>query len=86
MINLRTNRKARFILRRDIQRICEYFAQQGVDCNPAAIMDDLWTRHVETLHPDDQKADWSGFLAGLEDVLQDQAKAETVPDWVPARD
>jgi RIO kinase 1 len=86
VINLRTNRKARFILRRDIQRICEYFSQQGVNCDPAAIMDDLWTRHVETLHPDDMKADWSGLLVGLEDVLQGQTKAETVPDWVPVQD
>jgi RIO kinase 1 len=86
IINLRTNRKSRFILRRDIQRICEYFAQQGVDCNPEAIMDDLWRRHVETLHPDDLKADWSGLLAGLEDVLRDTAEAETVPDWAPVRD
>jgi RIO kinase 1 len=86
VINLRTNLKARFVLKRDIQRICEYFAQQGVECDPAAIMDDLWDRHVETLHPDDLKADWSSLLAGLEDALRDRAEAETLPDWAPALD
>ena len=83
VINLHTNPEVRFILRRDIQRICEYFAQQGVESDPEAIMDDLWRRHVGTLHPDDRKADWSGLLAGLEEVLRDRAEAETVPDWAP---
>jgi RIO kinase 1 len=86
IINLRTNPKARFILERDIQRVCEYFAQQGVECDSTAIMDDFWTRHVETPHLDDMKADWSRLLAGLEDVLRDHAAAERVPDWVPPRD
>ena len=86
VINLRTNPKAHFVLKRDIQRICEYFFQQGVNCDPAAIMDDFWTRYVETLHPDDQKADWSGLLAGLEDALRGQAEAETAPDWMPLQD
>jgi RIO kinase 1 len=86
VINLRANQKAHFILKRDIQRICEYFAQQGVENDPEAIMDDLWNRHVATLHPDDLKADWSGLLVGLEDVLRGQAEAETVPDWAPIRD
>ena len=86
VINLRTNQKARFILRRDIQRICEYFAQQGVENDPEEIMDDLWHRHVATLHPDDRKADWSGLLAGLEDALREQAHAKTVPDWAPIQD
>ncbi len=86
VINLRTNRKARFILERDIRRICEYFSQQGVRCDPEAIMDHFWTRHVETLHPDDQKADWSRLLLGLEEVLRGHAEAETMPDWTPPLD
>jgi RIO kinase 1 len=86
VINLHTNPKVRFILRRDIQRICEYFAQQGVESDPEAIMDDLWRRHVGTLHPDDRKADWSGLLVGLEDVLRGHEAAETAPDWAPVLD
>ncbi|MBK9712162.1 MAG: hypothetical protein IPO81_12710 [Kouleothrix sp.] len=43
--DLQSNRQAKFILRRDISRVCEYFIRQGVRCNPAAIMDDLWARY-----------------------------------------
>ena len=65
VVNLRSNRKARFILRRDIQRTCEYFKGQGVDCNPAAIMADLWSRHVEEPDPEDVAADRSRLEAML---------------------
>ncbi|MGB0387055.1 MAG: RIO1 family regulatory kinase/ATPase [Ardenticatenaceae bacterium] len=40
--NLHQNTKARFILQRDIKRVCEYFVQQGVSCNPRRITEDLW--------------------------------------------
>jgi RIO kinase 1 len=39
------NSKSDFILRRDISRVCEYFARQGVRCDPAAITRDLWARY-----------------------------------------
>jgi RIO kinase 1 len=46
------NRRARFLLERDVQRVCEYFAAQGVDCAPPSeIVDALWERHVH-LPPD----------------------------------
>jgi RIO kinase 1 len=45
-----TNNNAYAILERDIARVCEYFAQQGVQREPAAITDDLWHRYVM---PDD---------------------------------
>jgi RIO kinase 1 len=66
VVNLHTNEKARFILGRDIERICEYFIQQGVDCHPRRIAEDLWRRHVQDLDPEDQKADLSVLLARLE--------------------
>ncbi len=37
------NRHAFAIFRRDVHRVCEYFASQGVDCNPASLAEDLWT-------------------------------------------
>jgi serine/threonine-protein kinase RIO1 len=46
--DLRSNSKADAILRRDITRVCEYFARQGVPSDPATIMDDLWGRYGET--------------------------------------
>jgi RIO kinase 1 len=70
VVNLRSNVKARFILRRDIQRTCEYFQQQGVDCDPAAIMDDLWSRHVEAPHPLDVAADRSRLEAALAEAME----------------
>jgi RIO kinase 1 len=42
-----SNSQAHFILKRDIERVCQYFESQGVDCNPSAIMRDLWKRYVE---------------------------------------
>ena len=43
---VRTNANAAFILQRDITRVCEYFARQGVACDPIAIMNDLWGRYA----------------------------------------
>jgi RIO kinase 1 len=42
--DISANGNSDFILRRDIERVCEYFARQGVRCNPAAITRDLWQR------------------------------------------
>jgi RIO kinase 1 len=41
------NSKSEFILRRDIERVCDYFARQGVRCDPAAITRELWERYGE---------------------------------------
>ncbi len=40
-----TNTRAYFILRRDLQRICEYFAMQGVERDYQALTDKLWRLH-----------------------------------------
>jgi len=49
--NSLTNRNAYTILERDVTRVCEYFAQQGVQSEPAAVTDELWRRYVM---PDDE--------------------------------
>lgn len=41
-----SNSNAWKILQRDVQRICDYFAQQGVESDPMRICRDLWERHV----------------------------------------
>lgn len=51
--NSRTNSRAYFILRRDVQRICEYFAQYGLSRDGIALTDKLWRLHGG-LHPKDQ--------------------------------
>jgi RIO kinase 1 len=50
--DLRSNSKADHILQRDITRVCEYFARQGVPNDPAAIMEDLWGRYADTTFED----------------------------------
>jgi RIO kinase 1 len=40
--DLHNNTNAYFILRRDLQRICEYFSDQGVECDAADLMGELW--------------------------------------------
>jgi len=60
VVNGQANPKAHFILQRDIQRVCEYFARQGVQVDPTAIMDDLWLRYF-ALDPQDQAADESTY-------------------------
>jgi RIO kinase 1 len=55
------NRQARFILQRDITRVCDYFAAQGVYCKPKAITDDLWRRYIEK-SPHERAADESRLL------------------------
>ena len=42
MTDVFTNTNATFILQRDIERVCEYFARQGVQSDPDSIMADLW--------------------------------------------
>ncbi len=39
------NNHAYSILKRDIQRVCEYFQRAGVDSDPAELLADLWSRH-----------------------------------------
>ncbi len=42
----RGNSNARFILQRDVTRVCDYFARQGVPSDPDAITEDFWARYV----------------------------------------
>jgi RIO kinase 1 len=51
-ISPRRNRNAYRIFMRDIQRICTYFANQGVVTNPHRIAAKLWTAHGHHLTPD----------------------------------
>lgn len=62
----RANSQARFILQRDITRVCEYFFRRGVACDPRAIMADLWQSYIE-MDPHDRAADESRRLMELED-------------------
>jgi RIO kinase 1 len=74
VVNLRANEKARTILDRDIHRTCEYFAQQGVDCQASEVASRLWARYVTEMDPQDRAADWSRLLADLEQLPGDMAR------------
>jgi RIO kinase 1 len=42
VVNLYGNSNAYTILERDVTRTCEYFERQGLRCNAASIMEELW--------------------------------------------
>jgi RIO kinase 1 len=42
-----TNRNAHEIFRRDVARVCGYFAAQGVRVDPERLADELWSRYNE---------------------------------------
>jgi len=46
MVDARTNPNAYALLRRDIQRVCEYFARFGVDSDPADLAYELWLPYM----------------------------------------
>ena len=62
----RVNRQAYQILERDITRVCEYFASQGVRTDPGAIMWQFWKRYVE-LDAKLQAADLSALFPDDDD-------------------
>ena len=46
------NRNAYLIFERDLTRVCEYFAHQGVPADPRRLAARLWTAHKYRLKPD----------------------------------
>jgi RIO kinase 1 len=51
-VSPRENRHALSILQRDVQRVCEYFAAQGVRSNPRKLAQEMWTAHHHRLQPE----------------------------------
>jgi RIO kinase 1 len=51
-IHPESNRNAFRIFERDVTRVCEYFARQGVRSNPGSIASDMWTAYNHRLLPD----------------------------------
>ncbi len=65
--NIRANSSAYAILQRDIERTCEYFFRQGVRCDAAAIVDELWQWYGE-IDPHIRAADESKLMLTLPDA------------------
>ena len=68
VVSSRGNNRARSILERDITRVCDYFAGQGVNRNPARIAKGLWQRYA-AIPMKDRLADLS---ASSEHMLRPQ--------------
>lgn len=75
VVNVRTNPKAHFILRRDLQRTCDYFVGQGVECNAQDLFEELWWKYVGKPDPQDLAADWSRIEVELADLASEQEYA-----------
>ncbi len=60
VVSLKNNSNARFILERDIQRVCEYFSAQGVACEAPELVRRLWRRY-NPRSAQDTAADLSRF-------------------------
>jgi RIO kinase 1 len=72
VVNLHANQDARWILRRDVERICDYFQLQGLRCDARAQADDLWARcsgEPEEAEPEVAEGDW--YLADGEWQMDD---------------
>ena len=52
VVSPQTNRNAFAIFKRDVTRVCEYFARQGVSSDPGRIAANLWTRHGYRAQPE----------------------------------
>jgi RIO kinase 1 len=51
-ISPKENRNAWFIFQRDVTRVCEYFAQQGVQSDFLSIAESLWRKYRHDTMPD----------------------------------
>lgn len=40
------NPDAQFLFRRDVERLCQYFARYGIDSHPSRLAREMWVRHV----------------------------------------
>jgi RIO kinase 1 len=68
VIETSTNEDAYGILGRDVQRVCDYFRRQGVRRDPAALLDELWTRYVEN--------QWTAMARAADLSVREQALKE----------
>lgn len=45
LVDARTNNNALMLLERDIRRVCEYFARNGVEADPVSLSTELWQEY-----------------------------------------
>lgn len=69
VVNPHNNPNAAMILKRDIERICQYFASQGMRRDAGAIFDELWRRYVG----DRREYDTADFSRLIDEAEDDEA-------------
>jgi len=74
VVNAHSNYSARWILFRDVARVCRYFARYGIRVDASQVAAELWQRHAAP-DPDDLAADLS-LLEGEVD-----SKDENDEEW-----
>ena len=81
-INPNKNPNAYPIFQRDVIRICEYFAEQGLDTHPTKLADELWAENnystaPNILWPEDEDQDYKGIdPMSLELVIRSEQKTD----------
>lgn len=61
VIDIHANQSARAVLRRDVERVCQYFRRYGVRSDHRLLAEELWERYAAP-DPDDLAADLSRVL------------------------
>lgn len=46
VVDVRANDNGYMILHRDLTRVCDYFAKQGVECDAQMLTDELWAQYI----------------------------------------
>lgn len=67
VVNTQANDKAYALFCRDIQRVCAYFAHQGVACDPVRIASELWQQYADVLLLNPE-ADAFNLMMAAEDI------------------
>jgi RIO kinase 1 len=45
------NPDAKILFRRDVERLCQYFARYGIDSSPGRLAHEMWHRHIVRREP-----------------------------------
>ena len=70
VVNIHSNSNAYFIFKRDIERICDYFASQSLERDPNIIVAKLWKKYVN-VRSADIEADMSRYEIEADDDYYD---------------
>ena len=74
VVDIQANRSTQAVLKRDVERVCQYYRRYGIREDPVLLADELWTRFAAP-DPDDLAADLSGIISEeLGDLFEEEAE------------